>query len=439
LLETRPDGDTGYVRPSSLDDPFLRATVTNFFFCLSLNAFVLLPLYVQRLGGTAIEVGIVMGLYSAVGILCQPLLGPWVDAVGRRPFMVLGPALAIVAALLASMAGSIGLLGLVRTLQGLAFSAFFVASFSYVIDLVPPARRGWALGIYGVAGMMATAIAPMGGEWISRRFGFPSLFLVSAVLAGAAGVFVLSVRETRPPGTLPVIGEEWLRGSLADVLHLHMGVTVFFGLGAGTIFAFLPTFADGLGVHTLSLFYTAYSGSAMVIRIFGGRLIDTEGRRAVIVPSMYVQAAATAILASLGLFVSAASPVPVLPFLFLAGLLSGGAHGFLYPGLAALVVDRTPEVRRATVVGIFSAMFLVGQTSGAFVFGYVAHAIGYGLMWTILTTVLLVGALASDRLQGDHETVAGEDKLEKPALRRSRARGPEPPDHLTAENSTTED
>src|SRR5262245_47214263 len=158
------DGDTDYVRPSSLDDPFLRATVTNFFFCLSLNAFVLLPLYVQRLGGTAIEIGIVMGLYGAVGILCQPLLGPWVDAVGRRPFMVLGPALAIVAALLASVAGSIGLLGLVRTLQGLAFSAFFVASFSYVIDLVPPARRGWALGIYGVAGMMATAIAPWAGS-----------------------------------------------------------------------------------------------------------------------------------------------------------------------------------------------------------------------------------------------------------------------------------
>jgi MFS family permease len=121
----------------------------------------------------------------------------------------------------------------------------------------------------------------------------------------------------------------------------------------------------------------------------------------VIIPSMFVQAAATALMASLGLFMSAASLVPVVPFLFLAGLLAGGAHGFLYPGLAALVVDRTPEARRATVIGIFSAMFLIGQTVGAFVFGYVAHALGYGLMWTVLTFLLLIGSLLSAWLKDD--------------------------------------
>ena len=46
-------------------------------------------------------------------------------------------------------------------IQGIGFSAFFVANFSYVIDLVPPARRGWALGIYGVSGLASTALAPL--------------------------------------------------------------------------------------------------------------------------------------------------------------------------------------------------------------------------------------------------------------------------------------
>ena len=70
--------------------------------------------------------------------------------------------------------------------------------------------------------------------------------------------------------------------------------------------------------------------------------------------------------------------------LFLTGLLSGSAHGFLYPGLAALVTDRTPETGGASVVGIFSAMFLVGQTAGSFAFGYITHAIGYAYMWMLL-------------------------------------------------------
>ena len=54
-------------------------------------------------------------------------------------------------------------------------------------------------------------------------------------------------------------------------------------------------------------------------------------------------------------------PAPVLPVLFMAGLISGSAHGFLYPGLAALATDLTPPERRAAVVGVFSAMFLVGN------------------------------------------------------------------------------
>ena len=64
------------------------------------------------------------------------------------------------------------MLAAVRVLQGIGFSAFFVANYSYVIDLTPPARRGWALGIYGVAGLVATAVAPLIGEGMVRRMGF---------------------------------------------------------------------------------------------------------------------------------------------------------------------------------------------------------------------------------------------------------------------------
>ncbi|OLD76304.1 MAG: hypothetical protein AUG87_09550, partial [Candidatus Rokubacteria bacterium 13_1_20CM_4_70_14] len=317
--------------PILADNIFLRATATNFFFFLSMNGFILLPLHITSLGGTEVEVGVIMGLYNAIGIVCQPLVGPWVDALGRRPFMLLGVGLALVAALLAAAVPEIGVLALVRVLQGLAFSCFFVANYSYVIDLVPTAQRGWALGIYGVAGL----------------------------------------REREREGSPPVRGFPWEPGGLAEAAQLSMAVTLFFGLGAGTIFVFLPTFAEHLGVQTLALFYTAYSLSAIAVRVFGGRLSDVHGRRAVIMPSMFAQAGATALLATVAFLVSRTSATPVVPVLFLTGLLAGGAHGFLYPGLAALVTDHTPETRRGVVVGIFSAVFLAGQTTGAFVFGYV--------------------------------------------------------------------
>src|SRR5438270_130448 len=231
-----------------------------------MNGFILLPLHITSLGGTEVEVGVIMGLYNAIGIVCQPLVGPWVDALGRRPFMLLGVGLALVAALLAAAVPEIGVLALVRVLQWLAFSCFFGANYSYV-------------------------------------------------------------------------------------------------------------------------------------RVFGGRLSDVHGRRAVIVPSMFAQAGATALLAAVAFLVSRTSATPVVPVLFLTGLLAGGAHGFLYPGLAALVTDHTPETRRGVVVGIFSAVFLAGQTTGAFVFGYVTHAIGYAFMWSALTSLLLLGAALALKLE----------------------------------------
>ncbi len=373
---------------------FVRATLTNFFFSLSLNGYVLLPLHVHALGGTEVAIGLVMGVYSAVGIVCQPLVGPWVDALGRRAFMIAGTALVLAASLLPIAFDSIGVFALVRALHGVGFSIYFVAMFSFVVDLVPATQRGWALGIFGVSGFVATAVAPLLGEWIVRSVGFRMLFVISAMLGAVPLALVLRLgRPHRARAAAPAPG--WMLAGLSDVLQRHMVVSLFFGLGSGTIFAFLPTFAQSLAVTTLSLFYTAYAAAAIAVRVFGGRLIDTHGRRAVIVPSMFLQASAPALLAMVGILVTRTSTVPVVPVLFLAGLLSGGAHGFLYPGLAALVTDLAPPARRATSVGVFSAMFLVGQAGGAFVFGGVAHGLGYASMWTILAFALLIGAVLS--------------------------------------------
>jgi len=378
---------------------FARATFTNFVFMSSLSCFILLPLFIQRLGGTEAEIGLVQGMYSAAGILCQPLIGLWLDRVGRRVFMSLGVALLTAASAGFLLSHSIPVLGVLRVVQGFGFSAFFVANYMHVVELVPVERRGWALGIYGVSGFLGTALSPLAGEFIVRRVGFSWLFLLAMLLAFAAALLVWRTSGIRPPHMGPGPGLSSLREGLTDIMHLHMALAFFFGLGTGVMFTFLPTYGDWLGVHSISLFYTAYAIAAVGVRVVGGNLIDTRGRRAVIIPSTFIMAASAGLLLALAFFVSPQVSFPVVPFLFLTGLLAGGAHGFLYPALAALLMDVTPEARRGGAVGIFSAVFLVGNAVGSIVFGHVAHRFGYRVMWSVLTALLAAGFALSFRLR----------------------------------------
>jgi MFS family permease len=373
--------------------------LTNFFFFAALNGFVLLPLYIQRLGGDEADIGLVQGLYSAAGIVCQPVVGALVDYLGRRFFMRLGAGLLVVSCALFVVSSPLPLLGVLRALQGVAFSTFFVANYIHVVEMVPEERRGWALGIFGLSGLVSTSLAPLFGEFIIRRFGFPWFFAAATVIAAGAAVVVWRVRDVRPAALGARPGLHVIREGLRQLRHMHMLLAFFFGLGSGTIFTFLPTFGEFLGVTSVGLFYTAYAGAAILVRVAGGSLIDVRGRRAVIIPSMFVQTSATCMLALVALLFRPALGLPVLPFLFLAGFLAGGAHGFLYPAMSALLMDVTPERRRGSAVGIFSSVFLVGNTIGAVVFGYVAHGLGYPVMWGALTLLLTVGFVASFRLR----------------------------------------
>src|SRR5204863_5365586 len=137
--------------------------------------------------------------YSAAGILCQPLVGAWIDRVGRHFFMVLGVTVLTVACAAFVVTGSLPVLGVLRALQGVAFSAFFVANYIHVVDLVPHERRGWALGIYGLSGLLSTSLAPLAGEFLIRHVGFRWFFAWTTLLAAAALALVFRMREVRPP------------------------------------------------------------------------------------------------------------------------------------------------------------------------------------------------------------------------------------------------
>src|SRR5262245_31473522 len=174
-----------------------------------------------------------MGLYSGIAIFAQPVLGVWVDRVGRRPFMLGGAALAAVAALGFALApDTLGLFPLLRVLQGLAYSQFFIANFTLVIDLVPAQRRGQALGIFGISGLISTAVGPALGELVVRAFGFRAFFAAAGAVSLTALAVAARVRE--PSSRRPAAaGLSALLHAVLTAPRLPMALAFGFGLGLG--------------------------------------------------------------------------------------------------------------------------------------------------------------------------------------------------------------
>jgi MFS family permease len=384
-----------------LTPAFLTAAFANFLFFTGLAGFVLLPLHLQRLGATEGQLGLIMACYNATAIVVQPIMGAWVDRGGRRAFLLTGAALtSAVALLFAIVPNALLLFPLLRALQGAAYSVFFIANFTIVVDLVPPERRGQALGIFGISGLVSGAVGPALGELLVDAAGFRGLFLAAAILPLlAAGI---STRLRLPP---PAPSSHAPRGGLTDLVRglasappLPMALGAAFGLGLGVMFTFFPTYAVDLGVRWVGVFAVAYSTAALGVRVTASALVDTAGRRAVIIPAMTLQAGATSLLAGLGVL-SRGLGLPAGALLGLAGLLAGAAHGLAYPALTALVVDVTPPARRGRVMGVFMAFILLGQAGGAAGFGYLAHAVGYGPMFAILTIPLAGASVLARQLE----------------------------------------
>jgi len=179
-------------------------TLTIFIQWMGASALIpLLPVYIQRLGGTDALAGVVMASFYAAGVLSQFPAGRLADRIGKRPVLVSGLILYGVASLafLFPITASVAIV--LRSVQGVGDAAAVVASLAMVSSSVAEGNRGRAFAsLYGgeLAGM---AIGPLVGSIVGIRHMWV-MFLASGVLSLGACIPALSVARAgdRPSSIL---------------------------------------------------------------------------------------------------------------------------------------------------------------------------------------------------------------------------------------------
>jgi DHA2 family multidrug resistance protein len=117
---------------------------------------------------------------------------------GRKPFYVACVALFTLSSILCGFAWNLQSLLLFRVLQGLGGGGMVPVSQSILADSFPPAKRGQAFALFGVAVVVAPVIGPTLGGWLSDNYGWQWCFLLNGPIGLVSMALVaLILREPR--------------------------------------------------------------------------------------------------------------------------------------------------------------------------------------------------------------------------------------------------
>ncbi|KAA0010232.1 multidrug effflux MFS transporter [Billgrantia pellis] len=188
------------------------------------------------------QVQLTLSLYMAGFAMAQLFCGPISDRFGRRPIMIAGFGLFLLASLLCAFAPSVEWLLAGRFLQALGGAAGPVLGRAAVRDIYGPIEAGRMLSYMASVTALAPALAPIVGAGLLLFFGWESIFLLLTVYA-AAMLLVLAflmpeplARENRQSVHPAIILRNYrmLLGQRA-----FMGYTLVNASGFAGLFAFL--------------------------------------------------------------------------------------------------------------------------------------------------------------------------------------------------------
>jgi len=351
--------------------------------------------------------------FGAVKAATNFFAGTLSDRYGRKPVLVAGWIIALPIPLLLIWAPSWGWVIFANVLlgvnQGLTWSTTVVMK----IDLVGPARRGFAMGFNEAAGYGAVAVTALATGYIAQRWGLrPEPFFLGIAYAGLGlGLSVFFVRETRDHAR----HEATTHVASSDAHHKDLTTRQIFkltsftdralsscsqaglvnNLNDGLAWGLFPIFfaASGMSIGRIGVLAALYPAVWGLGQLYTGALSDRIGRKPLIVGGMLTQAAAIAWIAATGSFAAWAVGAMVL----------GAGTAMVYPTLLAAIGDVAHPAWRARSVGIYRLWRDGGFAVGALLAGILADLISIpAAIYAVAALTALSGLVVAVRMYETH-------------------------------------
>ncbi|NEP47315.1 MAG: MFS transporter [Moorea sp. SIO3C2] len=339
-----------------------------------------LPQYIEDVGGTKQQVGLVMGCFAIGLLLFRNPLGRMADLHSRKLVVIIGTIAVALAPLGYLFTQSISLLMLVRMFHGISIAAFTIGYLALVTDLSPVDKRGELIGYMSLATPIGLGVGPALGGFLQQEVSYSVLFLVSAALGGVGVLLGSQIREPiRPATPEQQRSQSWLNSIwqllvklwellTSPALGIPTLVMLLFGIVFGAKVSFVSVFIRETGINlNPGLFFTAAAIASFVIRALTGQASDRYGR------GVFITTSVVCYIISMLMIAHADTGVGFL----LAALLEGAGAGLFIPMMTALMTDRSSADERGQVFAVCISGFDLGIGLAGPIFGYFADLLGY--------------------------------------------------------------
>lgn len=342
-----------------------------------------LPIFVEKLGGSQSEAGLVIGIFALSAVIIRPIAGRGLDIYGRKGIFITGLGIFLVSVLAYNWVPTVLLLLVLRLIHGLGWGASSTASGTIASDIIPRKRLAEGMGYFGIAGDIAMAVGPAIGLYLTSKLGFKTLFLASGtaiLIAIILAFFITLRRNSQGDGKV----HQTARPAFFEKTAFRPSVVMFFiTMTFGVIVSFIALYATQLGITNIGLFFTLYALALMISRPVLGRLADKRGHEIIIFPGIL------AIFASLIILSQAYVTGHPYAMLLLAAVIYGFGFGAVQPSLQAMSVRNVPFNRRGAANATFFSSFDLGIGLGSAIGGVIAEQFGYNVMYFIASIMAL--------------------------------------------------
>src|ERR1700759_3991429 len=110
--------------------------------------------------------------------------------LGRKTFFLICLGLFTLSSLLSGLAPNLNALLLFRIMQGVGGGGMVPVAQSILADSFPPAKRGQAFAVFGVAVVVAPVVGPTLGGWLSDNVSWHWCFLINVPVGVIAMVLI---------------------------------------------------------------------------------------------------------------------------------------------------------------------------------------------------------------------------------------------------------